>query len=225
MLPSNICRNQGGHMQLGFHYHGGYRDGAGRKRRRSRGVAHDVREKVSGRVPLHINFKYKIPVRNKETLKILKRSISNARRHGLRIIHFSFQSNHVHLIIEATSNEILTRGMRSLTNTMAKRIGKGRIQIERYHLHILKTFREARNAIHYVLFNEQKHDSGTCSSVNEYSSLLSIKEGLELIRKFAKKKKISIRIERTELWKGDESRSYVYKKAWETLLNLPEPVC
>lgn len=209
-------------MQLSFKTHGGFREGAGRNRKRSRGVAHETREKVSGRAPLHINFKYKLQIRNKDTLRILKRAISNSRRHGLRVIHFSFQSNHIHLIIEATSNEILTRGMRSLTNTMAKRIGKGRIQVERYHLHILKTFREARNAIHYVLFNQQKHDSGACSTVNEYSSLLSLKEGIELIRRFVKKNRISIRIEKGESWKGDEGRSYVYKKAWETLMNPPD---
>ncbi|MES2527774.1 MAG: transposase [Bdellovibrionota bacterium] len=211
-------------MQLNLKVHswGGARKKAGRKRIHSRGVAHHTREKVSGRVPLHINFRYKSHVRNKETLKILKRSITNARRHGLRILHYSFQTNHVHLIVEATSNEILSRGMRSLTNTMAKRMAKGRIQSGRYHLHVLRSFREARNAIHYVLFNEQKHDKGTCSAVNEYSSLLSIKEGLELIRKFAVKRKISIRIEKGEKWIGDESRSFVFRKAWETLVNPPE---
>jgi REP element-mobilizing transposase RayT len=204
-----------------FSFHGGRRKNAGRKRIHSRGVAHELREKVSGRTPLHINFKYKITVRNKETLKILKKAIQNSRRHGLKIIHYSFQTNHVHLIVEAVSNEILTRGMRSLTNTMAKRIDRGRIQIERYHLHVLRSFREVRNAIHYVLFNQQKHEKGTCSKVDEYSSVLSLKEGLELVRRYAKKRKMVIKIERGESWKGDQSKSYVYKKAWETLTGPP----
>lgn len=208
-------------MQLSFHTHGGKRNGAGRKRVRSKGVSHDVREKVSCRAPLHINFKYKFTIRNKETLKILKKSISNARRHGLKIIHYSFQTNHVHLIVEAPSNEVLTRGMRSLTNTMAKRIDRGRIQIERYHLHVLRNIREARNAIYYVLFNQQKHDSRTCSTVDSFSSLLSVQEGLALVRNFAISRKIVIRIEKGENWDGDIGKSFVFKKAWETLCGPP----
>lgn len=210
-------------MSFQINRHGGYRKGAGRKRIHSRGVAQETREKVSHRVPLHVNFKYRMHVRNKETLKILKRSIQNARIQGLRILHYSFQSNHVHLIIEATSNEILTRGMRSLTNAMAKRIDRGRIQIQRYHLHVLRTFREAKNAIRYVLFNQQKHDSprggqDTCSTVNEYSSVLALENGLELIRNFARKTKITIRIEKGSVWKGDLGRSYIYKRGQEQLL-------
>ena len=205
-------------MQLGFYYHGGLRDGAGRKRTRARGVAHDVREKVSGRVPLHINFKYKIPVRNKETLKILKRSIQNARRFGLKVLHFSFQHNHIHLIVEAANNEILSKGMRSLTITFAKSLKKGRIQMGRYHLHVLKTFREVKNAIHYVLFNEQKHETGTCSAVNQYSSLLSIEGGLVLIRKYAQKKKITIKVEKGGPWIGDVTNSYIFLRGMRELL-------
>lgn len=204
-------------MHLKLNSHGGKRDGAGRKRKKSRGVSHEVREKVTSRTPLHINFRYRRHVRNKDTLKLLKRAISNGRKHGLKVLHFSFQHNHVHLIIEASSNEILTKGMRSLTITFAKNLKKGRIQNERYHLHVLKSFREARNAIHYVLFNEQKHDSGICSAINGYSSLLSAGGWQNLVRKFARMKRITLRIERGEMWKCDSSGSFIFKKALELL--------
>ncbi len=167
-------------------------------------MAHRMREVVK-RHPLHVNFKYRLNVRNKETLKLLKRSIQNARGHGLRILHYSFQSNHIHLIIEADSNRILTKGMRSLTITFAKGLQKGRVQMERYHLHVLKTLREAKNAVHYVLFNQQKHERGTYSVINEYSSVLSLKNGLELIRNFAKEKKITITIQNGGPWIPDQS--------------------
>lgn len=72
--------------------------------------------------------------------------IVNARRLGLRVIHFSLQTNHCHLIVEARDNETLTRGMRSLTVTIAKNVGKGKIQMGRYHLHVLRTIAEARKA-------------------------------------------------------------------------------
>ncbi|WPU66418.1 transposase [Peredibacter starrii] len=143
---------------------GGRRPGSGRKRIHSKGVAHRIREKVTNRTPLHINFKYRTFIKNKYCLKLLKRAIINARAHGLRIIHFSLQSNHVHLIIEAENNDTLTKGMRSLTITFAKGLNKGKVQIERYHLHVLKTIKETKHAVQYVLFNQQKHGAAGAAS-------------------------------------------------------------
>lgn len=106
---------------------GGRRPGSGRKRIHSKGVAHREREKVSGRTPLHINFKFRTQIRNKLCLRLLKKAILNSRSHGLRVIHFSLQHNHVHLIVEAESNSVLTSGMRSLTVTFAKGLKLGKV--------------------------------------------------------------------------------------------------
>lgn len=162
--------------------HGGRRPKAGRKRIHSKGVAHEKREKVRSYTPLHINFKYKLTVKNKDGLKALQKAIKNARTHGLKIIHFSLQHNHVHLIVEATNNQILTKGMRSLTITMAKVLEKGRIQIQRYHLHVLKTRREAKNAINYVLFNERKHTGKM--TIDSYSSVGLLGSAKEIAMRF-----------------------------------------
>lgn len=200
-------------MKLSGGRWGGLRPKAGRKRIRSRGVAHISREKITGRTPLHVNFKYKISVRNKETLKLLKRSIQNARKHGLKILHYSLQHNHIHLIVEADNNLILTKGMRSLTITFAKGLQRGRVQIERYHLHVLKTVRETKHAIRYVLFNQQKHEFGTYSTINDYSSVLYLKNGLDLIRKFASDKALTLKIEKGSSWIPDSSLTYLAKVA------------
>lgn len=162
--------------------HGGRRPNSGRKRLHSKGVSHNRREKVKSSIPLHVNFKYKLTVKNKEGLKALHRAIKNARTHGLRIIHFSLQHNHVHLIIEATNNCILTKGMRSLTITLAKALNKGRIQIQRYHLHTLRSPREAKNAIHYVLFNERKHTGKM--TIDSYSTAGLLGSAKEIAQKF-----------------------------------------
>jgi hypothetical protein len=195
---------------------GGLREGAGRKRARSRGVAHGLREKVSSGTPLHINFRYRSQVRNKDTLKLLKKAIRNARGHGLLVQQYSFQTNHIHLIVSAPDNKILTRSMRSLTITFAKGLNMGRIQVERYHLHVLRSIRETKNALRYVLFNQQKHEKGTCSTVNEYSSVLSMERGLELIRKFAKDKRMVLKIQKGELWKSNDG-PYLYQRALNQL--------
>ena len=150
---------------------GGLRPGCGRKRIHSQGVAHRRREKITARTALHINFKVRASIRNKHCLNILKRAIRNSRSKGLRVVHFSLQSNHVHLIVEATHNAILTKGIRSLTITFSKGIARGQIQMERYHLHVLKTVRETKNALHYVLLNEQKHSGLKKAHVDDYSSL------------------------------------------------------
>ncbi len=168
--------------------HGGRRKGSGRKRVRSKGVAHRVREKVSYRSAQHVNMKYRAAIRNKVCLKILKRAILNARRHGLRVIHYSLKSNHIHFILEAQNNEILTRGLRSLTITFAKGLKKGRVQIERYHLHILRGVRETKNAVHYVVFNQQRHTGLKKAYVDEYSSLGTIKD----LGKLAREARMSI---------------------------------
>jgi putative transposase len=154
---------------------GGRRPGSGRKRRHSPGVAHLPREQVTKRTALHVNFKFRCFIRNKHCLQLLKRSISNAQKHGLRVLHFSLQSNHVHLILEANNNTVLTRGMRSLCVTFAKGIGRGRVQLERYHLHVLRSLRETRHAVHYVLFNKQKHAKLKSAHMDEFSSLALIK--------------------------------------------------
>jgi REP element-mobilizing transposase RayT len=155
---------------------GGRRPGAGRKRRHSEGVAHLTREQVTKRTALHVNFKLACFIRNKRCLQLLKRSIANARKQGLRVLHFSLQSNHVHLILEADHNAILTKGMRSLCITFAKGIGRGRVQIERYHLHVLRSLRETRHAVHYVLFNQQKHAKLNSAYMDEFSSLGLIRD-------------------------------------------------
>lgn len=189
---------------------GGRRPNSGRRRKKSQGVSHSVREKVQDRTPLHINFKFKTRIRNKDSLRTLKRAIKNAGSHGLRVIHYSMQSNHIHLIIESANNEILTRGMRSLTITFAKGLKKGSIQIERYHLHVLKSLRETKNAVHYVLFNEQKHANLKTAYIDEYSSLGLVAD----LKKISKESGFSIVLRRIrELPVLFEPKSWLLNRA------------
>lgn len=196
---------------------GGRRPGSGRKRIHSRGVAHRTREVVTGRTPLHINFKFRKTIRNKHALKLLKRALLKARSQGLCVIHFSLQSNHIHLIVEAQSNQILTKGMRSLTVTFAKGLHLGRIQVGRYHLHVLKSIQETRHAVRYVLFNKQKHEKGTYSVIDGYSSLLTLADPRKIIRSFAIKSKMTLKIGVNDCWRGDQEKSFLLKRALSTL--------
>ncbi len=191
---------------------GGRREGSGRKRLHSPGVAHRKREKVILRTPTHINFKYRTSIRNKESLRLLKRAIQNARKKGLRVIHFSLQSNHVHLIIEASSNTILSKGMRSLTVTMVRGLKRGTIQAERYHLHVLKSLREIKNAVEYVCLNKQKHEKSRFSIFDDYGSF----PGTKMISHFTRHNYMTIKVQVSEFWVGDTPQGYLLSKILST---------
>ena len=142
--------------------HGGRRPSSGRNRIHSKGVSHRPRELITSRTPVHINFKVSTYIQSKAALEILTYAINKAQTHNLNIIYYALQSNHIHLIAEATNNQALTKGMRSLTISFVKRIQKLKgihesIQVERYHLHVLKCPKEVEYAVYYVLNNELHH--------------------------------------------------------------------
>lgn len=130
---------------------GGRRPNSGRTRIHSRGVSH------SKRTPMHINFKLQSHLRTDRFIEVSKLALENAEKHGLNVVCYSIQSNHVHLIAEAKGNKELYGGMRSITNTIVKKLKKGSIQNERYHLHVLRNPTETTHALNYVLYNDVKH--------------------------------------------------------------------
>ena len=80
----------------------------------------------------------------------------------MRIVHYSVQPNHVHFIVEAAGRDALSRGAQGLAIRIAKRVNKtlrrsGAFWADRYHARALKTPREVRNALVYVLQNRKKH--------------------------------------------------------------------
>ena len=83
-------------------------------------------------------------------------------REHFRIVHFSVQSNHVHLLCEALDRSELARAIQSLAVRIAKRLNRlwqraGQLFADRYHDRILRTPREVRNALAYVLNNAVHH--------------------------------------------------------------------
>ena len=79
-----------------------------------------------------------------------------------QVVHFTIQTNHLHLIVEAPDKRGLARGVAGLEIRIARRINallrrKGKVWSERYHRRDLRTPTEVRNALRYVLLNAQKH--------------------------------------------------------------------
>jgi hypothetical protein len=101
--------------------------GAGRPGLHDPGIRHIERPKLSKPSSLHLTIKVKsikAEMKNKGVLKILKRAIFNARKLGLRVIHFSLEYDHVHLLVEASDNITLGKGMMSFGVTLAKAINR-----------------------------------------------------------------------------------------------------
>ena len=83
-------------------------------------------------------------------------------RFGLRVVHYSIQGNHLHLIVEIDDAAMLSRAINGLAVRLARALNhlaerKGKVFVDRYHAHVLKTPREVRNAVRYVLENFRHH--------------------------------------------------------------------
>src|SRR5689334_13286971 len=160
-------RNRERQAELPFRSRGGPRRGAGRKRKGlRRRVPHRAREAVVARHPVHVT------VRMHEGLPSLRRDHARAaierafrvgaERFGFRLTQYSLQTNHVHLIAEADDQDALSRGMQGLLVRVARALNRlwsrrGSVFSDRYHARQLKTPREVRSALVYVLQNARHH--------------------------------------------------------------------
>jgi putative transposase len=102
-------------------------------------------------------------LRVRDALRVVWRCLSRGRdRFGFRLVQFSIQRNHLHLIAEAADRRALARGLQGLAVRIAKNLNKhwgrrGTVFADRYHDHVLRTPREVRAALCYVLNNALHH--------------------------------------------------------------------
>ena len=114
-------------------------------------------------------------MKNKAVLSMLKKAIFNARKKGLRIIHFSLEYDHVHLLVEAADNVELGKGMQSFGVTLSKAINrmrkmKGTVYKHRYHFRQISSSRELKYVMKYIFSNGVKH--GTAKTIiNPFNSI------------------------------------------------------
>jgi len=83
----------------------------------------------------------------------------------MRVVYYSVQSNHLHLILEAEDQTALSRGMLGLTIRVARAINRafvrrGKVFADHYYARELRTPAEVRRAIRYVLDNAMLHAGG-----------------------------------------------------------------
>jgi len=200
---------------------GGKRGGAGRPNRTGL-VSHGKRQPVDLKKPLHITLKLKKGVaslRSKQALKDFRFAVGQAKNFGLYVIHFSLQSNHLHMIVEAKNSDCLAAGMKSLSGRLGKAIrktvgGSGAVFSGRFHMHLLKSPTEMKRALEYVLLNTSKHFK-LIEHIDDFSSGYAFKEWRALIgRRFGdliEEQLKRLPHEPTEL---SEARSWLCRVGW-----------
>ena len=145
---------------------GGPRPGAGRPRGPRPRVLHRRRERIPGSCPLHVTLRVRPGVPSLRTVAVVRefrRSLAEACERGdFRVNHYSLQGDHLHVILESDDARALANGMKSIGARLARAVNrvvgrKGRVLVDHFHLRILRTPREVRNALSYVLNNARKH--------------------------------------------------------------------
>jgi hypothetical protein len=92
-----------------------------------------------------------------------RRSLAEANERGsFRVTHYALQGDHAHLIVEAHGKEALACGMKSIGARLARavnRVGRrsGPVLDGRYHHRSLRSPREVRRALAYVILNARRH--------------------------------------------------------------------
>ncbi len=167
--PSTRRKLRSVQMELPTCGRGGRRPGAGRPRTGNAGVPHRSRTPFAARFPLHVTLRALggLPsLREHSSRRALTAAIAAGReRFGCRIVHFSIQSNHVHLLCEARDASALSRAIRGIAIRMARAFNRakdrsGRVWADRYHARVLRTPKETRVALVYVLGNWRHHGGG-----------------------------------------------------------------
>ena len=142
---------------------GGKRAGAGRPSQGKTGVPHRARPKHRAAHPLHVTMRAGVRgLRSQVVFPRVREAIARASGKDFRVVQFSVQDNHLHLLVEATDQRALTRGMRGLAVRAAQRINRalgrrGQVFSERYHARELTRPRAVRHALVYILQNHRKH--------------------------------------------------------------------
>ena len=118
---------------------GGKRPGAGRKPNAKASVPHRARPKHRAAHPIHVTMRAGVRgLRAQSVFARVRDALARASGEDFRVVQFSVQDNHLHLLVEAKGKRELTRGMRGLAVRAAHRINRalgrrGQVFSERYH--------------------------------------------------------------------------------------------
>ena len=145
------------------------RGGRPKKPATERGMSHAARPAHAKRHPVHVTVRVAsgMPsLRDGKVFPTVRRVLQKAAHEFgqmFRIVEYSVQSNHVHLVVEAADERELSRGMQGFGIRLAKNLNvrlerRGRVLSDRYHARTLRSPTQALNALRYVRQNTHLHD-------------------------------------------------------------------
>ena len=147
----------------------------GRKKSPDSGVSHLRRGEISGDVPVHVTLGVVegLPdLRSAEAYEVFWSAFEKARERAgrrvdgwFRLVEYSIQGNHAHLLVEASDRDALSRAVNGLCVRLARGLNKlwkrtGKVFADRFHHRPLRTPREVYNALVYIFNNARKHGRG-----------------------------------------------------------------
>jgi REP element-mobilizing transposase RayT len=120
-------------------------------------------------------------LRSRRSFRVIERALfANADRPHARIVQFSVQGNHIHMLVEADDKRALSSTMRSLNIRIGRGLNRmmnssGQVIAHRYHARVLRSPAQVRNAIGYVRHNyrrraEQRGVAVSTRFIDPYSS-------------------------------------------------------
>jgi putative transposase len=167
MYHAHMARPLKRHVQQELFRHGGKRKNAGRKQTREiKSQPHRARPHIRKSHALHISLR---PVaalgrlrRRKAYVAIRRAANVVLARSDFRVIHISIQATHIHLIVEASDKRALAAGMKAFQVSAARKLNAalgrtGTVFPDHYHLEVIDSPRQTRNALAYVLNNWRRH--------------------------------------------------------------------
>lgn len=199
-------------LEMTFRSWGGKRQGAGRPRLSGGRVPHRQRAALASRYPVHVTLKVVRAVRGlraKDRYRVIRRAfVAGCVREGFRITDWSVMGDHLHLIVEAKNADHLARGMQGFKSGVARRLNRllrrsGTVFAGRYHSRMLKTPREVRNALAYVMNNARRHGYRISRGRPDLCSSWADFDGWQ--------GRDAVRLARLDIGHSDESRSAVSK--------------
>jgi len=133
--------------------------------RRSSKVPHVRRPQLKGAAHVVLRIRRGLPwLRTPKTWRVLERCFrSGKKKDGFRLVEFSVQQDHLHLIVETESRIRLARAIQGLSIRIAKALNRfwrrrvGSVFADRYFALAIREWKQGWRTIRYVLQNGRKH--------------------------------------------------------------------
>jgi REP element-mobilizing transposase RayT len=198
---------------------GGARPGAGRPPNGERaGVSHLKRGEVTAKEPVHVTLRVQPGVRSLREPRVFTAVLSGLaagrQRFGFRLVHFSVQRDHLHLLVEASNRRSLARGLQGLSIRIARAVNRvlgrhGRLFGDRYQARVLTSPEEVKGVLAYLLLEARAERARASAPVLDRCSSAAWFDGFALGRARG-----SSRPARAVAERDDEQTPVVPPKSW-----------